>query len=61
MIDNDIVNNRIELKIELCNWMQENYSNDQPEMLDGKVIFSGTSNYHHEPDALDFDDVEIQF
>lgn len=59
MINNDIDKKTIEFEIELCNWMQENYSKDEPEFIVGKIIFSGTSNYYHEPDILEFDYDEI--
>jgi len=59
MINNDVDNKLIEFDIELCNWMQENYSKDEPEFINGKIIFSGTSNYYHEPEVLEFDYDEI--
>lgn len=37
------------IKIELCNWKQVDYRETDPEMIEGKIIFSGVKLFEVEP------------
>ena len=37
-------NNTVHLMIDLCNWMQDDYVEGQPEILPIEVVFDGTTH-----------------
>ena len=49
----------LEIYIELCNWRQRSYNDNDPEIISGKFIFSRVSDYLITPFAKTFDSEEI--
>ncbi|AWB46069.1 hypothetical protein DCC85_19100 [Paenibacillus sp. CAA11] len=46
MEDINIKSEKLVLVIDLCNWRQKNYSGEEDEMKEIKVIFNNVQSYH---------------
>ncbi|MFL0197611.1 hypothetical protein ACJDU8_18870 [Clostridium sp. WILCCON 0269] len=50
---------RLIIGIELCNWRQKSYKENEPEMLSCKLIFDRVRKYEFDTDYKTFEDNEI--
>ncbi len=58
-VEHDKVNNKVLINIDLCNWLQNDYSKGDSEMIKGVLEFCNISNYYSEPANMIFDSDEI--
>lgn len=58
-IQYDNIEKKLIIDIELCNWLQSDYTEGESEMMNGTIEFTGISNYYHEPTNMSFDSDEI--
>jgi hypothetical protein len=50
---------RITMEITLCNWKQQNYNENEAELVDACIIFENVSEFEIEPIDSHFDGDEI--
>lgn len=50
---------RIEMKIELCNWMQSGYKDTEPELVGVRILFDEVKHYEISVQNFKFDSNEI--
>lgn len=51
--------NRLEIKIELCNWKQIEYKDTEPELVDIRIVFDDIQQYEISVSNFIFDSNEI--
>ncbi len=58
-IESDGESNLVTLSINFCNWMQDDYRPDQPEMVDMKVVFHNVQHFVFEQGEIELEDDQI--
>jgi hypothetical protein len=53
-IENDIEHSLVKIIVHLCNWLQDSYTSEQPEILVLQIVFKNVS-------AFQFEHVESKF
>jgi hypothetical protein len=64
-VDSDGESNLVTLSISFCNWMQDDYKPDQPQIVDMNVIFHNVQHFVFEQSEIELDydqilDVKIE-